>query len=303
MKVFLLSVLISWIFFTSCNTLKTFFHKEEEKTSTVPASSPSYNEPEGIPHVDGMAYVPGGWFDMGSTVAKNERPVHRVYVKPFYMDIKEVTVGEFDDFCRTTRRRMPKQPEWSTMHHPVVNVTWYQANAYARWAGKRLPTEAEWEFAARGGENNGLRYNYDETSLFGNLYGNVADESIRREKGRYPSIDNYDDGYVYASPVGSFVPNKYGIYDLDGNVLEWCADWYAKDYYQHSETENPRGPEKGTYKVIRGGAWNRGSQYLRVTYRTYYNPKVQFDFLGFRCVKDAPELSVETSMFAADKEE
>ncbi len=301
MKVFLFSLLVSWILFTSCNTLHIF--KGEEEAEIASASSQKFYEPEGIPHVDGMAYVPGGWLDMGSTYAKNERPVHRVYVKPFYMDTKEVTVSEFEDFCMETRRRMPEQPEWSSSYHPVVNVTWYQANAYARWAGKRLPTEAEWEFAARGGDSANFRYNYDESSLFGNLYGNVADESIRREKGRYPSIDNYDDGYVYTAPVGSFVPNKYGIYDLDGNVLEWCSDWYAEDYYQYSEVENPRGPAKGLYKVIRGGSWNRGLDYLRVTYRTYYNPKVQFDFLGFRCVKDAPELPAETSIIAADKEE
>ncbi|HID39081.1 MAG TPA: hypothetical protein EYP36_06165 [Calditrichaeota bacterium] len=304
MRILFLSTLIMWIVFTSCSTIKDFIAGKKEEDTAVGEFSPNIYEQMGIPQIEGMAFVQGGWFKMGSTRAKNERPVHRVYVKPFYMDIKEVTVAEFEEFCFATRRRMPKQPEWSSSHHPVVNVTWYQANAYARWAGKRLPTEAEWEFAARGGDTTGsLRYNYNENSLFGNLYGNVADESIRRKKGRYPSIDNYDDGYVYTAPVGSFVPNKYGIYDLDGNVLEWCADWYAADYFSKSEKENPTGPKTGIYKVIRGGSWNRGGHYLRVTYRTYYDPKVQFDFLGFRCVKDAPKLSAETSVVAAGKEE
>ncbi len=289
-------ILFLLILLNSCNTLNLNIKSEKNSEASTP------EKPSGPPQIEGMAYIPGGWFEMGSRRASNERPVHRVFVKPFYLDIKEVTVFEFRQFCNATRRKMPKQPEWSSNNHPVVNVTWYQAKAYAKWAGKRLPTEAEWEFAARGGENSGLRYSYQESNFYGNHYGNVADESIRRLKGRFPSVEGYDDGYEYTAPVGSFISNTFGVFDMDGNVLEWCSDWYSKSYYKQSPAENPKGPAQGRYKVIRGGSWNRSGKYLRVTYRTFYHPKVQFNFVGFRCAKDAPEPPAATPMVVADKE-
>lgn len=223
---------------------------------------------------------------MGSILKPNEQPVHTVYVSGFYLDVNEVTVREYRQFCRQTGRTMPQQPDWNYDNHPVVNVSWGNAKAFAKWAGKRLPTEAEWEYAARGlGESPD--YAGPENMLFGNSYGNVADESVKRVKYFYPIVDGYDDGHLYTAPVGSFGASKVGLMDMRGNVLEWCADWYAETYATDGEELDPQGPAKGRYKVVRGASFNRSGKYMRVTYRTWYDPTSKFNFLGFRCAKDA----------------
>ncbi len=214
-------------------------------------------------------------------------------VNSFYFDKYEVTVAEFRRFCRTVQVDMPKQPDWNGNDYPVVNVTWKQAWAYAKWAGKRLPTEAEWEYVARCGKSTSLTYAYGGTGTYVLNYGNIADETIRTIKLRFPIKKGYSDNYLYASPVGVFTPNAFGVYDMEGNVLEWCQDWYKQDYYSMKVKENPKGAAKGYYKVIRGVSWNRSGRYLRATYRTYYPPEVKYNFLGFRCAKDgSPSQSV-----------
>ncbi len=233
-----------------------------------------------------MLFIKGGWFAMGSNYKADQKPIHRVFVKPFYLDKFEVTVNEFRRFCAETGHKMPIQPFWNKDDHPVVNVSWYDAQAYAKWCGKRLPTEAEWEFAARGGTNS-LRYALNTEHSFVKSHGNVADYSLLNKDSRRIVETGYDDGFAFTSPVGYFPPNVFGIYDMEGNVLEWCSDWYDARYYAQSETENPKGPAKGNYKVIRGGSWNRSGRYLIPTYRTWYPPQCTFDFLGFRCAMDA----------------
>lgn len=230
----------------------------------------------------GMVLIPGGLFTMGSKY-RNEGPIKKVYIENFYLDVMEVTVAEFRNFVKSTKRKMPKQPNWNFDDHPVVNITWEDCNNYARWIGKRLPTEAEWEYAARGGESN-FNYVYENSGTYGKNYENIADESMKRYKYHFPVVNGYDDGYVFTSPVGLFAPNKFGLYDLNGNVLEWCFDWYNDSYTD--EDKNPKGPAKGIYKVIRGASWNRSGKYMRASYRTFYSIDVQFDFLGFRCAKD-----------------
>jgi formylglycine-generating enzyme required for sulfatase activity len=234
---------------------------------------------------DGMLYIPGGYFVMGSNKRKNEQPIRKVYVEGLYLDKTEVTVAEFRDFCIATKRKMPEQPDWNQENHPVVNVTWNEARAYAEWAGKRLPTEAEWEYVASGGSED-YEYVYQNSQMYGKNYENIADESMRRVKFQFPVVSGYDDGYVYTSPAGLFAPNKFGIYDLNGNVLEWCQDWYG-DQYDSEQVKNPKGPSEGRYKVIRGASWNRSGTYMRTSYRTFYSMTVRFDFLGFRCARDA----------------
>lgn len=237
------------------------------------------------PQEEGMVFIPGGTFDMGSRYKKDESPVHRVVVDSFFLDLYEVTVAEYQWFCKATRRRMPTQPQWSSPQHPVVNVTWEDANAYARWSGKRLPTEAEWEYSARGSQP-GVRYAKNKENLYGSSWGNIADESILRIKLRFPIKERYDDGFIYGAPVGSFPPNLFGLFDMEGNVLEWCGDWYDPGYYKNGPSQFPKGPDKGTYKMIRGASWNRSGAYLRSTYRSWYPKACAFEFLGFRCAKD-----------------
>ncbi len=276
-KTILLLLLLS--FLVSCN-----YH------SLLPKIIPQAEKPVpkkhiAIPEEPGMKFIPGGTFNMGSAAKKTEGPVHRVRVDSFYLDENEVTVYEYLRFCKATRRHMPKQPVWSDDEHPVVNITWKDARDFAAWSGKRLPTEAEWEYAARS-TKPGTRYASDPKNSYFGSFGNIADESLLRIKVRFPVKTRYDDGFVHSAPVGSFPANIFGVFDLEGNVLEWCSDWYGPDYYKNSAKNNPQGAAKGNYKIIRGASWNRSGDYLRSTYRSWYPPACAFDFLGFRCAKD-----------------
>jgi len=266
---------------SSCNLVSLIDFKKNEQSEENKDQNMAMSRYE----EDGMLYVPGGFFIMGSKKRKNEQPMRRVYIEGLYLDKTEVTVAQFREFCRETKRKMPEQPEWNEENHPVVNVTWEEANAYARWTGKRLPTEAEWEYVASGGSDD-YEYVYQNSQQYGKNYENIADESMRRVKYHFPVVSGYDDGYVYTSPAGLFAPNKFGIHDLNGNVLEWCSDWY-EDKYKAEDVKNPKGPSEGRYRVIRGASWNRSGSYMRTSYRTFYNSTVRFDFLGFRCAKDA----------------
>lgn len=186
---------------------------------------------------EGMALIPAGEFEMGSNnTDRDEKPIHTVYVNAFYMDIHEVTVGEYKQFVKETGHR--PLPPWVSKYsptdkHPAVCVSWHDAMAYAKWAGKRLPTEAEWERAARGG-------------LKGKLYpwGDVVPDGTQCNFADKNSIKNYadqnaDDSYEWNAPVGSYPPNAYGLYDMAGNVWEWCLDAFDPNFYTNSPRKNP----------------------------------------------------------------
>lgn len=214
-----------------------------------------------------MALIPATEFRMGSDRGEpDERPAHPVKLKSFYMDIHEVTIAQYARFLEDTGSPQPDywQPELDHSNDPVVGITWKEASAYAAWAGKRLPTEAEWECAARGKTGN-------------NLYpwGQKAD--VR--------FSNYSSFGIM--PVMSFPKNDYNLYDLGGNVWEWCADWYHNRYYETSKKASPLGPPTGTHKVLRGGAWYCTPQQVRSANRYYSLPEARSFNVGFRCVRSA----------------
>jgi formylglycine-generating enzyme required for sulfatase activity len=224
-----------------------------------------------------MVLIPAGEFTMGSQDGDaDERPAHKVQVNAFSMDVYEVTVRQYAEFLRAEGFHSPL--DWKTMNqpthqkYPVANVDWADAVAYCKWAGKRLPTEAEWEKAARGTD--------------GRLYpwGNDPPTPLHANYGKTGSHN-----YEALAPVGTFENGKspYGIYDMAGNVWEWVSDWYDTDYYKNSPQQNPEGPPTGGFKVIRGGAWNTSARNLRSSDRYWDPPSFRsLYFPGFRCVKN-----------------
>ena len=253
-----------------------------------------------LPYADeipeGMALIPAGEFEMGSDTGKNnERPVHTVYLDAFYMDTHEVTNAQYKAF-------IDENPEWEKKNippvfhdgaylrlwdgnaypegkadHPVIYVSWYAAMAYAEWAGKRLPTEAEWEKAARGG-------------LIGKTYpwGDTHDAILA----------NYARYHNAPIAVGHYPPNGYGLYDMAGNISEWCLDEYDPGFYATSPRENPfpNGTIEVTIndfknvkdknRVLRGGCWSDNGLFLPVSHRDWGSQHYTSVFRGFRCVKD-----------------
>ena len=227
-----------------------------------------------------MVLIPAGSFEMGDHFSEGEEdelPVHTVALDAFYMDTHEVTVGQFKQFVNQTGYDYDHM--WDDVakyspgdDYPMILVTWDDATAYAEWAGKRLPTEAEWEYAARGG-------------LVGQRYVWGDDEKLARDYANYEWVEGKDK-WELCSPVGSFKPNGYGLYDMAGNVLEWCADRYDGNYYTNSPANNPQGREDSIYKyrVLRGGSWLALTNSLRVAYRPIDNPNSRYIYYGFRCV-------------------
>ncbi len=242
--------------------------------SFLTSCSPPEQEAQEITAVEAeLVLIPGGEFLMGKDEEDDHGPAHKVYIDSFYIDKYEVTNAQYLKFCEETGRNLPEFWGKKEFHsgpdfpnHPVVGISWSDAKSYAQWAGKRLPTEAEWEYAARGG-------------LVGMNYPN-GDE-----------LDSADANYTLGgpegiAPVGSFPPNNYGLYDMAGNVFEWVSDYYEGDYYETSPYKNPTGPEKGKFRVIRGGGWHSGPYCNRVYYRNAL-PGQWVDFaVGFRCAKN-----------------
>ncbi|MBN1364357.1 MAG: formylglycine-generating enzyme family protein [Syntrophaceae bacterium] len=237
-----------------------------------------------------MVFVKGGEFIMGSNDGDvDEKPLHKVYVDDFYMDKYEVTNAQYCRFLNekgnqseggrtwldigSAARKIVRQsgqyvPKSGYADHPVIEVTWYGANAYAKWAGKRLPTEAEWEYAARGG-NKSRGYKYSGSDNLG-------------------AIGWYNDNSGgNTHPVGKKPPNELGLYDMNGNVWEWCADWYDDNYYNKSSYENPAGPSSSKYRVrvLRGGSWCDITSSVRCSNRGNFDPFLSYSNFGFRCVR------------------
>ncbi|MEW6542272.1 MAG: SUMF1/EgtB/PvdO family nonheme iron enzyme [Nitrospirota bacterium] len=233
---------------------------------------------QGIPSPPGMVLIPAGEFLMGSEDGlPDTRPRHRTYVSSFWIDQYEVVNERYRACVRSGACSPPKDTrafdDPQKADHPVTNVTWAQARAFCEWKGGRLPTEAEWEKAARG--TDGRRY----------PWGNSFDVVKVRLKERALKPDGNGTGPVGAVP-GTASP--YGVFDLTGGVWEWVKDWYADDFYATAPAHDPQGPLRGSFRVFRGGDWSQGPLELRTSYRgwdemTYWGPT-----LGFRCAADAP---------------
>ena len=213
------------------------------------------------------------WNGLRGEADSDEEPARKVFLDGYWIYQYEVTVAQYRQFCAATGRPMPPEPPWDWQdNHPVVNVDWDDAAAYAAWAGAALPTEAQWEKAARGPD--------------GRLYpwGNAWDGTKCRN-----SVDQYN--ATSSSPVGIFPASAgpYGAHDMAGNVWEWCADWYDGEYYKLAPPRNPTGPATGTARVVRGGSWlNTNPVNFRAASRCGGNPSYWLDSLGFRCVLASP---------------
>ena len=356
-KTFIAAMFIAAFFLTGCSLEQpprnTGIEKNQKEVDLKPAVQdlkpfelPIHtNQPAG-PAPEGMVWIPGGKFWMGSNDgAADEQPSHEVEVGGFWMDQYEMTNAQFMKFVKATgyktvaeQRPDPKKypdapkdklipfsavfkccpadtngpPVWwqfsagaSWLHpegaesdikgkdaYPVVHICWEDAVAYAKWAGKRLPTEAEWEFASRGGlDRKEFTWGDEKQGANGKWYANTF-------QGKFPAKDTGDDGYTGLAPVGKFLPNGYGLYDMAGNAWEWCNDWYQPDYYRKSPKLNPQGPTtgfeenpgEGPTKVRRGGSFLCADEYCRrylPAARDKNPPDSAANHTGFRCVKDA----------------
>jgi formylglycine-generating enzyme required for sulfatase activity len=222
---------------------------------------------------EGMVLIPAGSFQMGSNDGdSDEKPVHKVYISKFWMDKYEVTNGEYKKCVDAGSCRAPSESKSYTRSsyygdsrydsYPVIYVSWDDAWKYCQWKGKRLPTEAEWEYAARGG-------------LKGKKYPNG--DTISESEANFGGNDT--------QPVGYYSPNGYGLYDMAGNVSEWVSDWYEANYYKSSPPRDPQGPSNGEYRVVHGGSWYIYGGSIRVSHRSTNSPTDGNDAAGFRCAR------------------
>ena len=227
-----------------------------------------------LPAAAKLVEVTAGTFQMGCVprdvlCQSDELPRHAVRLtRSFWMLATEVTIAQFREYVADTRRQLPSQPKWASPAHPIVNITWPEAAAFCTWLGGRLPTEAEWERAARLGAS-------ETPWTTGAVFASGAANS-QSTSGR--------DAWMNSSPVGAF-PATSGFQDLAGNVWEWNADWYSK---QLSEVEaaDPKGPLSGLLRVVRGGSWNTPPPSLRTSERDGLTPDLRYEDVGFRCVTD-----------------
>lgn len=286
-----------------------------------------------------MIFIKGESFLMGSNdTYDDEKPAHKVKISDFYMSKYEVTVADFKQFIDETGYVTDAEKEgfskryngkgwenwqdvtWrhdadghlhsnTTYEHPVLHVSWNDAVAYCQWVSQktglnyRLPTEAEWEYAASsGGEFK--RYTWGNEYPIGRKYGNFADETgSKKYNWEFKSTKNftltddgeffekssvvllYNDGFAATSPVGRFEPNKLGLHDMNGNVWEFCSDWYNANYYRSAVEKNPQGPTDGKLKVIRGGSWFNGLDSQRINDRNWAAPNFRNNLIGFRVAR------------------
>ena len=270
-------------------------------------SAPVRAQTAATPQMPGMGHVPAGDFWMGRVrlwmideigwqlrERADDRPLHLVHLDAFFVDAYEVTNADYAEFVKATGRKPPYQwrgptPQPDRALVPMYNVSWHDALAFCQWKGKRLPTESEWEKAARGGLD---REDFPWGMEYQTPIAAPGDEAAAAgaAANRAPQMKQHAWSNTALGPtnVGSYEPNGYGLYDMSGNVWEWTSDWYDLFAYSVAERRNPSGPAKGQYKVIRGGGWGEDDSRLGSVYiRNFANPELESPTIGFRCVKGA----------------
>ncbi|MGD0897015.1 MAG: formylglycine-generating enzyme family protein [Thermoguttaceae bacterium] len=255
---------------------------------------------------------------LNAEVVKDEHPQHRVRItKPFYLGTYHVTRGQFRQFVKDSGYKTdaekgegpgawgwdPEKKEFGfnakyswrnagfeqTDEHPVVNASWNDAVAFCKWLSRkegktyRLPTEAEWEYACRAGTTTRY-YSGDDPETLAKV-GNVADATAKAKFPDWKWTIKASDGYVFTSPVGSFKPNAFGLYDMHGNAWQWCADWYGAEYYAASPADDPTGSDTGDDRVLRGGSWGNGPGLARSAVRGVDSPDLRSNLTGFRVAR------------------
>ncbi|XP_072454722.1 formylglycine-generating enzyme isoform X2 [Notamacropus eugenii] len=276
----------------------TAAHKYSREANVAEPASP-----ERPPLSPQMAHIPAGVFTMGTDDPQikqdGEGPARRVRINSFYMDLYEVSNAEFEKFVNSTgyvtevaaapwwlpvkgaNWRHPEGPDSTILHrqdHPVLHVSWNDAVAYCTWAGKRLPTEAEWEYSCRGGLENRLYPWGNKLQPKGQHYANIW-------QGEFPVSNTGEDGYRGTAPVTAFPPNGYGLYNIVGNAWEWTSDWWSV-HHSADETLDPKGPPSGSDRVKKGGSYMCHKSYCyryRCAARSQNTPDSSASNLGFRC--------------------
>jgi sulfatase modifying factor 1 len=255
----------------------------EEDIEVVPEEPelPEVPAPPELPEIEWVS-IPVGTFAMGSTMYEwgrqsHEGPAHQVTLGAFEMSKYPVTFDQYDAFCDATGRPKPDDNYWGRGKRPVIHVDWNDANAFAEWMGCRLPTEAEWEYACRAGT----------TTRFNTGWSLNANQA------------NFDENLRKTNPVGTYTPNAWGLYDMHGNVWEWCSDWFGM--YSSSAQTNPKGPSSGLDRVLRGGGWYNNGRYCRSAHRERSLPSGRYNRVGFRLVKGAQKEADDKTVPISDK--
>lgn len=272
-----------------------------EPSSELPAGTVKRNSKDGLDYV----WIPPGDFEMGCSPGDEEyedreKPPHQVTISTgFWLGQTQVTVAAYRQYAEKTGLKMPPEPKigdrplnpgWKDAQQPIVNVTWAEARAYCEWAGGRLPTEAEWEYAARAGTTSARYGLLNAIAWSADNSGNPLDSAYAYDVQAGKDWDKYakilEENGNRIRRVGLKQANRWGLHDTLGNVWEWTQDWYREDYYKKSRRVDPPGPPRAERRVLRGGSWGNVPVVLRASDRFRHRPDVRSHSLGFRCARE-----------------